>query len=115
MLRSLRPNNQQGGNTTPSISRQVAKSHPKPIATSKYTPLHSPAHQRDKTQLHPAVGRHQSLPPRSLHKPPEQSHPPGEDTRSKRGCSTAACGKEATNPEKQNEVAEKYIPDEGTR
>lgn len=31
--------------------------------------LTSPAHQRDKTQLYPPVGRHQFLPPGSLHKP----------------------------------------------
>ena len=39
-------------------------------------PTHSPAHQRDKTQLHPPVVRYQSLPPGSLHKPLRCPHPP---------------------------------------
>ena len=49
---------------------------PEPTAASKHTPWHSPAHQKDKTQLHPPVGRHRSLPPGSLHKPLDQPHPP---------------------------------------
>lgn len=35
---------------------------------AKHTPWHGPAYQRDKTQFHSAVSRHQSLPPGTLHK-----------------------------------------------
>ena len=38
---------------------------------------HGPAHQRFKSQLHKPVGRHHSLLPGSLHKPPDQLHPSG--------------------------------------
>jgi len=47
VLGCLRPKNKQDGNTAPQISRQAAKSLPE----------HGPAHQRDKTQLHPIVER----------------------------------------------------------
>ena len=60
MLGHVRPNNQQGRNTAPPISRQAASSLPEPTA--------DPAHQGDKIQLHPPVSRSQSLPPRGLQK-----------------------------------------------
>ena len=72
---SLRPDNQQGGNIAPPISRQAAYRLPEPTATSKQTPWHSPAHQRDKTQNHPPEDRHQSLPPESLQKPLRSASP----------------------------------------
>uniref|UniRef100_A0A8C9BMM0 KRAB domain-containing protein n=1 Tax=Phocoena sinus TaxID=42100 RepID=A0A8C9BMM0_PHOSS len=43
------------------------------------------------------VHRYQSLPPGSLHKPLDQSHPLGAETRSKRKYDPAACRKETTN------------------
>ena len=54
-----------------------------PIATFRHVPRHSPSYLRVKTQIHPPVGRHQRLPPGSLHKPLDHPHPPGADTRSK--------------------------------
>ena len=66
VLGCLRPNNQQGWNTAPPISRQAGKSLSE----------HSPAHQRDKTQLYPPVGRNQSLPSGNFHKPLRQPHAP---------------------------------------
>ena len=46
------------------------------ILPTKYTPWHNSAHQRGRTQYHAPVGRNQSLPPKSLHKPFRQPHPP---------------------------------------
>ena len=46
----------------------TAWSCPEPKTTYKDTLWHGPAYQRVKIQLHPPVGRHQPLPPGSLHK-----------------------------------------------
>ena len=68
----------------PQETRGISKKR-NPTATSKHTLWHGPAHQRDKTQLHPAVGRCQLLPPGSLHKPLDQPHLPGGQTAEVRG------------------------------
>lgn len=65
--------------------------------SSKHTPGCGLAHRRDKTQLHPPVGRHHFLPSGSLCKPLDQLHPPGGDIRSTRDYNPAACRKETTN------------------
>lgn len=49
VLGCLGPNNQKGGNTAPSISREATWRLPEPNATSRHIPWHGPAHQRDKT------------------------------------------------------------------
>ena len=95
-LEHLRPNNQQDRNRAPPINRQAAQSCTELTVTSKHTPWRGPAHKRDKPQLHPPEGRHQSLPPGSMHKPLDQPHPPG-GRHQKRNYDPAACRKETTN------------------
>jgi len=53
---------------------KVILSQQLPLNTALNTALPT---RGDKTQLHPPVGRHQSLLPGSLHKPLEQPHPSG--------------------------------------
>ena len=69
MLRSPRPN-KQNENTAPPISKQATYSSPGHIAASNHTQIHSPTYQKDKTWIHPPVGRHQTLPSGSLPQSP---------------------------------------------
>ena len=80
----------------------------------KHTSWHSPAHQKEKTQLHPLENIYQSLLPGSLHKSLDQSHPPGAETRIKRNYNIAVYGNETINTVKQNEKTENYVSDEGS-
>ena len=84
------PNNQQDRNTTPPISREASRSHTNFTNTAKHTTRCSPAHHKEKIQLHPQEHRHQSLPPGSLHKPLNHLHPLGEDTNNDRNYERAA-------------------------
>ena len=96
-LRSLRPNNNQGGKAAPPTSKQAAQMHPRHTATSYLTQRQSPTNQRDKNQLYLPVGRHQSLPSGSLQQAPiPTSATRGADIRSKRGYNPTVCKKETT-------------------
>lgn len=74
-----------------------------------------PCDQKNKTQLHSPVGRHQSLPPRSMHKSLDQ-HPQGGQTQEARGTTFLhpAERRPQTQKIRQNEKT-KYAPDEGTK
>ena len=117
VLVCLRPNNQQGGNTAPPISRQAALSRLEPTATSRHATWHGTVHQKDKTQLHSPVGRHESLPRGSLHKLPDQPHPPEGRHQKQEELQSCSLQNGAHKPRKleNNEMAEIYVPDEGTR
>ena len=69
----------------------------------------------DKTQPHPPVGRHQSLPPVSLHKPLRSASPTREQTPEARGTTILQSMGPQTQEVRQNEMAEEYVLDEGTR
>ena len=69
-LRSPRPNNKLGGNTTPHISKQSAYRLPRHRATSNHTQRQNPSHQEDKNQLQLPVGRNEFLPSESLQQAP---------------------------------------------
>ena len=97
MLGCLRPNNQQGGNTSPLINRQASLRLREPEATSTHAPLHGPTHQRAKTQLHQKVGRHWSLPVGSLHKSLDLPHQPGGRNQKQENYNPAACKARSTN------------------
>ena len=60
----------------------------------KHTTRHSPAHHKHKIQLHPPEQRHQSPPSESLHKPLNQPHSLGADTKNNGNYEPAACEKE---------------------
>ena len=66
---------QQSRNITLSTKIQVAKSHTKPIDTSKLTTGHFTALQREEIQLHPPGHRHKFPAPGNFHKPLVQPHP----------------------------------------
>ena len=57
----------------------------------------SPAHQKDKIQPHPPEHRHQFPPLGILHKPLNQPHPLGADTKNNGNYEPAACEKETPN------------------
>ena len=106
-----------GWECSPSHQQTGCLSLPEPTATSKHTPWNGHAHQRDKTQLHPPVGKHQSLPPESLHKPLRPASPTSGQTLKARGTTILqpAEQRQQTQKVRQNETAEEYVPDEGTR
>ena len=45
----------------------------------------------------------------------EDKYPERTDSRSKKNCNPAACGTKTTFTERQDEKAQGYVPDEGTR
>ena len=96
------PQAKQSENTAPCISKQDAKSLPEELP-DKHSPWHGTAQQRDKTQLHPPVGRCQSLPPGSLHKLLIYQ---GVDSRSKENYNSAAWGMENCNHRKLDKMRE---------
>ena len=55
------------------------------------------------------------LPPESWHKPLDSLFHQGTDSRSKKNWNPAACKMEAAITERQNGMAEGYVPDEGAR
>ena len=67
----------------------------KQLPHNKHTHRHCPAHQWDKTQLHPSVGGYQSFPPANLHKPLSLIHQ-GADSRRQKNYNPAACKTETT-------------------
>ena len=80
---SLRPNNNQDG-TQPITENRMLK-----VILNSQLPKNTPHDMallitRDKSHLYPPVGKYQSLPPRSLHKPLDQPHPPGSRHQNKR-------------------------------
>ena len=91
-------------NTTSPISREATENHTKFTNTLKHTTGCSPAHQKDKIQPHPPEHRHQSLPPGSLHNPPNQVYPLGADTKNNGNYEPAACKKETTKHSKLSKM-----------
>ena len=80
---SLRPNNNQD-RTQPITENRMLK-----VILNSQPPKNTPHDMallttRDKSHLYPPVGKYQSLPPRSLHKPLDQPHPPGSRHQNKR-------------------------------
>ena len=75
----------------------------------------SQKHKKNKPQLNPPVGWHQSLPPGSLHKPLR----PSSTTRRKMPEARGTIVLQLVGPQiqevRQNKMEEEYVPDEGTR
>lgn len=88
--------------------------HPSAHRLSEY----SSAHQKDQTQLYLPVGRNKILPPGSLCKPLRlrQPYPRGQTAEAKRTTILQPTEKKSQSQKiRQNEVAEEYVPDDGTR
>ena len=102
MLGSLAPSH---GPTQQHVGSTVGMPHDKQLTAWGQSPTHQqtgclktsepsrhgPAHQRAKNQLQPPVGRHQPLSQGSLHKPLDQSHPPGGRHQKQENYGPAAC------------------------
>ena len=91
------PINEQDRNTTAPISREAAYNHIKFTDNSKHTTGHGPAHLKDKIQPHPPEHRNQSPPPGDPHKPLNQPHLLGADTKNNGSYKPAACENETSN------------------
>ena len=84
---------------------------------AKHIPWHGPAHQRDKTQLNQPMGRDQSLPPGSLHKPCKLASSTRRQQQKQEELQSCSLwnGNHTHSKLDKNETAEEYVPDEGTR
>ena len=82
---------------------------------TNHTPWHSPAHQRDKTHIHPPMGKNQSLTPGSLYKPLKQPHLPGGQQQKQEELQPCSLLNGGYNHRKSDRMAENYVPDEWTR
>ena len=87
--------NRAGTQPHPSAERLFKVFLKKQLPHNKHTHRHCPAHQWDKTQLHPSVGGYQSFPPANLHKPLSLIHQ-GADSRRQKNYNPAACKTETT-------------------
>ena len=83
----------------------------------KHTLWHSTVHQRYMVQLYPPVGKKQSLPPRSLHKPLRSASPTSGQIAEAIITITLQMveWKQQWHKGRQNEMAGEYVPDKGTR
>ena len=74
-----------------------------------------PCPQEEQDPAPPTSGQGPVLPTRNLTSTSTYLTHQGADTKSKRSYDPTACEKETTEKVRENEMAEKYVPDERTR